>query len=229
MSLFYCFESRSTITSWDGNMAEKGFCVFPTIIFSPKVFYVIGSIFCVKVFIKKRIIDNFIFPAKIYFRGLCDLFKKQIAQSLFSKGFTQTSRLSLSLYLKPSIPALSWSMAIKSLLVNISCVCFVIFLKSLPAISGAASIHHSGKMRSIFVYTHTVTYFQHVRIIPVAGASVFSQADLLINNGHYACLLPGAMIDISIKNVQRYRRWCAITRPHFQPTPMAYCFPIRKG
>src|SRR5665647_943693 len=56
-------------------------------------------------------------------------FKKQKAQSPSLNGLTHISRLSFTLYLYPSIPALSWSIAITSLLVRIAFVSFDIFFK----------------------------------------------------------------------------------------------------
>src|SRR5664280_3862952 len=68
--------------------------------------------------------------------------RKQTAHSLFFRGFTQTSVLSISLYLNACIPRRSWLTAIISLFVRIPTVEGSAERTSFPMISADASMHH---------------------------------------------------------------------------------------
>ena len=186
-------------------------------------------VFCIQRLVEKVSVTNSSFQLKFTCIGLLDLFKKQKAQSPSLNGLTHISRLSFTLYLYPSIPALSWLIAITSLLVRIAFVSFDIFLKSFPAIRGAASIDHKEKCALVFIYCHTIANFKHIRIVPMTGACIFSQPILQISNGHYSQLFPGTMIQLAIKHCRNITGCTPKLTYVCCPFPGFISSPIRKG
>jgi hypothetical protein len=46
---------------------------------------------------------------------------------------------------------------------------------SLPRIRGAASIHHMVEVSTVLVDGHAVSYFEHIRVVPMARAGIFAK------------------------------------------------------
>src|SRR5690606_10625600 len=56
-------------------------------------------------------------------------------------------------------------------------------------------------MRPVFVHNHSISYFQHIRIIPLPGSRILPQPFLLIQDLHYAERFPCSMVLHTVETV----------------------------